>query len=238
MIKAISLADNGMLDAITTGPLTKASLKLANVPYIDHTEILSAYSKGDPVTMLATRKLRVAHVMRHLSLAESIKKLSSERILKTIIETAEGIKKTLGVKNPKLIVAGLNPHNGDGGIMGDEEKLIILPAIIQAQNKGYDVIGPVAADSAFPQALLGFADAVVALYHDQGHIAVKANDWRRSFTITVGLNIIRTSPNHGSALDIAGKNIADENSILEALYQASIIAKMDTIPSREIKKVN
>ena len=224
--KAVELAQAGEIDAITTAPITKESIKLAGLPYIDHTQILSAHVKGTPITILATKKLKVAHVMRHHSLVESVLQLSIEKIVTTIIHTAKGLEKTYGICNPKLIVAGLNPHNGDNGIMGDEEGRIIQPAVLKARQVGINAIGPIAADSAFPQVILGEADAAVALYHDQGHIAIKVDDWRGSYTVTIGMNVIRTSPNHGSALTISTKGLADEKSFLEAIYEACRIIEI------------
>ena len=214
VIKAIKLAKAKAIDAIVTAPLTKESLKLAEVGFLDHTEILDAHFDGNPVSLLATRQLKVAHVMRHLSLANSISGLTERKIYNTIRDTSLGLAIAYKLKKVRLIVAGLNPHNGDAGLMGDEEARIIAPAIERARDDGFSVQGPIAADSAFPKAILGEADAVIAMYHDQGHIAIKVNDWRRSYTITVGLEILRTSANHGSALDIAGKQMADETSAL------------------------
>lgn len=223
VLKAIELAQEKKIAAIATAPLTKESLKQAKIKCIDHTQIFSEHVRGNAVTLLATQQLRVAHVMRHLSLANSVAQLTEERVLKTIVDTAQGLAETYNLDPVKLIVAGLNPHNGDWGLMGNEEKQIILPAIKRARAAGLCVWGPIAADSAFPKAIHGEANAVIAMYHDQGHIAIKVNDWRKSYTVTVGLEIIRTSVNHGSALDIAGKGIADETSMFESICAAKNI---------------
>lgn len=221
VLKAIELARAGVIDVIATAPVTKESFVLAGVPHVDHTQILAAHASGRGVTLLATRQLRVSHVMRHLSLSDSVTKLTREKIVETIVDTAHGVASAYGIDPVRVMVAGLNPHNGDGGLMGDEETRVVAPAIAEARAAGIQCWGPVPADSAFPKAILGEADVVIALYHDQGHIAVKTNNWRQSIGITVGLDILRTSADHGSALDIAGMGIAHEDSMMESIYAAA-----------------
>jgi 4-hydroxythreonine-4-phosphate dehydrogenase len=220
MLKAISLAKASEIDAIVTAPITKASLKMANIPYLDHTEILDKEFNNQSVTLLATPELRVSHVMRHMSLKDSVTGLTEQLVFNTITQTNEVMNEIITDRPPKILVAGLNPHNSDNGLMGNEEETIIKPAIKKAKEKGVDVSGPIAADSVFPKAILGECDVVVAMYHDQGHIAIKTNNWRKSIGLTLGSGVLRTSADHGSALDIAGKNIAHEDSLLEALQVA------------------
>lgn len=213
---AIAAAKRGEIDALVTAPITKAALALAKIPYRDHTEILAAAWPGEVVTLLGNPMLKVVHVMRHLSLRESVVGVSYDKVLDTIMTTHRTMRAAYS-RAPRLFVAGLNPHNGDAGLMGDEEKTIILPAVIAAQKEGVLVEGPIAADSVFPLAMEGGVDAVIALYHDQGHIAIKASDWRRSYGLTLGLPVLRSSVDHGSALDIAGRGVAHPGSLLAAI---------------------
>jgi len=226
VLKSIEMLKRGEIEAIVTGPVTKASLFKASVPFLDHTEIFDDNFNGRAVTLLATQDLMVSHVMRHVSLANAIRGLTEDKIFSTIVETCNALNKTFDIKFPRIIVAGLNPHNGDKGLMGDEEKTIITPAIERAKAEGIQVRGPVAADSAFPIAIEGGAVVVVAMFHDQGHIAVKSHNWKKSHGITAGLDLIRTSVDHGSALDIAGRGIAYEDSLVEAIKAAVKLCKI------------
>jgi len=226
ILKAIELARTNSIDGIVTNPITKAALKKASIPYIDHTEIFKHQFNKQPITFLATENLKTTFVMRHLSLKDSILKLTQEKIFTTILDTWNALKDGYKIKNPTIIVTGVNPHNGDSGLLGEEELKIVQPAIRKALQEGVNVIGPIAADSAFPKALNGEADVVVSMFHDQGHIAIKTNDWKKSIGITLGLPVIRTSVDHGSALDIATKGIAYNDSLLSAVKEAVKLVKI------------
>lgn len=224
VLKATALALSGEIDAIATAPLNKEAMQSAGHHYIGHTEILIDVTKTpECTTMLATTGLRVTHVTRHVPFKTIAEKITTESVLRTIVITYEGML-DLGYEHPRLAVAGLNPHNGEGGILGMEEIDAIAPAVKAAQAQGIGAYGPVPADSVFFQAIRGDYDVVVCMYHDQGHIAVKTHGFEHSITITLGLPIVRTSADHGTAFDIAGRGIAHEDSMVEAIVEAARIA--------------
>lgn len=221
---AAALAQQGLVDAVATGPINKAALRVAGVPYVGHTELLAALTGEERVTtMLATPGLRVVHVTRHVPLAEVPALITKGRVLDTLRITDRGLKQ-MGILEPRLAVAALNPHGGDGGLLGREEIESIGPAVEEAAKEGIDARGPVPADTVFFQAIAGTFDAVVAMYHDQGHIPIKTHDFARSVTVTLGLPIVRTSVDHGTAFDIAWQGEADETSMVEAIRLASQLA--------------
>jgi len=224
VLKATHLAMAGEIDAIATAPLNKEAMQSAGHHYIGHTEILAEVTETpDCTTMLATPGLRVTHVTRHVPFRAISDKLTLDSVLLTTQITYEGML-DLGYEHPRIAVAGLNPHNGEGGILGMEEIDVIAPAVKVAQEKGIGAYGPIPADSVFFQAIRGDYDVVVCMYHDQGHIAVKTHGFERSITITLGLPIVRTSADHGTAFDIAGRGIAHEDSMVEAIVEAARIA--------------
>ncbi|HHX70714.1 MAG: 4-hydroxythreonine-4-phosphate dehydrogenase PdxA [Miniphocaeibacter sp.] len=208
------------VDAIATTPINKESLRAANIPYIGHTEMLEDISGvHDPLTMFEVENLRVFFLSRHLSLRDAIDVVKYDRVLEYIRRCTEALNK-LGVKG-KMAVAGLNPHSGEHGLFGMEEVEEITPAIEQAQKEGYDVVGPIGADSVFHQALQGQYACVLSLYHDQGHIATKTYNFEKTISITNSMPFLRTSVDHGTAYDIAGKNIASAVSMIEAVKLAA-----------------
>ena len=208
------------VDAIATTPINKESLRAADVPYIGHTEMLEDISGvHDPLTMFEVETLRVFFLSRHLSLKDAIDVIKYDRVLDYIKRSTEALNK-LGVKGT-MAVAGLNPHSGEHGLFGMEEVDEIEPAIIQAQKEGYDVVGPIGADSVFHQALQGKYACVLSLYHDQGHIATKTYNFEKTISITNSMPFLRTSVDHGTAYDIAGKNIASAVSMIEAVKLAA-----------------
>lgn len=219
--RAVELAQTGRVDGIATGPINKAALQAAGVPYIGHTELLAALTDAQRVTtMLATPGLRVVHVTRHVPLREVAAHITRARVLETIRLTDAGLQ-GMGIAGPRLAVAALNPHSGDDGLVGREEIEVIEPAVEVARAEGIDVHGPVPADSVFFRAIRGEFDAVVAMYHDQGHIPIKTYGFERSVTVTLGLPIVRTSVDHGTAFDIAWQGVASEESMVEAIQLAS-----------------
>jgi len=220
-IKAsVDLSNKEFIKAIATTPINKESLKAANVPFIGHTEIYAALSDThDPLTMFEIEKLRVFFLSRHVSLRKAIDMVKKERVMDYIKRSHEALER-LGVKGT-IAVAGLNPHSGEHGLFGWEEVEEIVPAIEEMQRQGYDVIGPVPADSIFAIGLSGKWAAILSLYHDQGHIATKTYDFHRTISITNGMPFLRTSVDHGTAMDIAGKNIANEISMSEAIILAA-----------------
>ena len=219
--QATSLALSGQVDAIATGPINKASLRIAGSPHIGHTEMLAALTAAQRVTtMLATPGLRVVHVTRHVPLCDVASHITRERVLDTIRLTDAGLEE-MGISEPRVAVAALNPHGGDEGLVGQEEITVIGPAVESAQELGIDAHGPIPADSVFFRAIRGEFDAVVAMYHDQGHIPIKTHGFERSVTVTLGLPIVRTSVDHGTAFDIAWQGVADEASMVEAIQLAA-----------------
>lgn len=218
---AVKLAMAGEVNALATTPINKESLRAAGINQIGHTEILATLSQADdPLTMFEVRGLRVFFLSRHVSLRQACDLVTKERVFNYIIRCAETLKK-IGVTEGTMAVAGLNPHSGEHGLFGDEEVKAIEPAVKAAQTQGYQVVGPIGADSVFHQALQGYYNAVLSLYHDQGHIATKTLDFERTISITSGLPFLRTSVDHGTAFDIAGKGIASEVSLTEAIRLAA-----------------
>lgn len=229
--KAVELATAGEVKALATTPINKESLKAANVPYIGHTEMLEALAgSDDPLTMFEVRGMRIFFLTRHLSLKDAIAAMTKERVHDYLVRCDRALAR-LGVENRRWAVAGLNPHSGEGGLFGWEEVEQIKPGIELAVADGINVVGPVPADSVFFQALNGKYDAVLSLYHDQGHIAAKMTDFHRTISITNGLPFLRTSVDHGTAFDIAGKNIAESTSMEECIKLAAQYAPKFTANS-------
>lgn len=219
--KAVDLAMAGEVKALATTPINKESLKAAKVPYIGHTEMLEDLAGShDPLTMFEVRGMRVFFLTRHLSLKDAIAQITKERVHDYLIRCDKALQR-LGVEERKFAVAGLNPHSGENGLFGREEVDEIKPGIEAAVKDGIKAVGPVPADSVFFQALNGKYDAVLSLYHDQGHIATKMADFHRTISITNGLPFLRTSVDHGTAFDIAGKNIAESISMEECIKLAA-----------------
>lgn len=219
--KSVELAMDNEVAAIATPPINKEALKAANIRYIGHTEMLEALAKSyDPLTMFEVKGLRIFFLTRHVSLKDAIGLVTKERVYEYLTRCKEALRR-LGIENGKFAVAGLNPHSGESGLFGMEEVNEISPGIKLAQQSGVNVVGPVPADSVFFQALNGKYDAVLSLYHDQGHIAAKMTDFHRTVSLTNGLPFLRTSVDHGTAFDIAGKNIAESISMEEAIKVAA-----------------
>jgi len=222
---AIELANEGKIQAICTAPLNKEALHKGGHMYPGHTEILAELTgTKDFSMMLSSPKLKVIHVTTHVGLIDAINRINPERVYNVIQLAHETLSKS-GNKNPKIGVCGINPHAGENGLFGyGEEEEKIIPAVERAQNVGINVEGPLPADTLFFRAQRGDFDIVVAMYHDQGHGPIKVLGLEAGVNITVGLPIIRTSVDHGTAFDIAGKGIVDERSLLEALRQAIELA--------------
>lgn len=219
--KAVELALDGKVAAIATAPINKESLRAAQINQIGHTEILAELSHTpDPLTLFEVRGMRVFFLSRHVSLRQACDLVTKERVLEYIIRCTEALQR-LGVTQGTMAVAGLNPHSGEHGLFGDEEINHVEPAVKAAQARGYQVVGPIGADSVFHQALQGQYNAVLSLYHDQGHIATKTVDFEKTIAITNGLPFLRTSVDHGTAFDIAGKGIASAVSMIEAIRLAA-----------------
>lgn len=222
--RAIGLAMAGEVDAIATAPLNKEALWAAGYPYPGHTEMLAALT-GSPesLTMFVVGTLRIFFLTRHVSLRDAIAGITRERVRETL-RVMGGVLRDLGFPSPRIAVAGLNPHAGEGGKMGDEEIREIAPGVQDARASGLDVSGPIPADSVFHLAAQGRFDAVLSLYHDQGHIAAKMTDFYKTVSVTTGLPFVRTSVDHGTAFDIAGTGVASPVSMIEAIRVAAELA--------------
>lgn len=219
--KSIELAMEGKVSAVATTPINKEALRAAGVPFIGHTEIFGALTgTEDPLTMFETNGLRVFFLTRHLSLRDMLDCITKDNIVSCVQECVKALER-LGVTEGTMAIAGLNPHCGEHGLFGWEEVNEIMPAVEELQRMGYRVAGPIGADSVFHQAALGKYNSVLSLYHDQGHIATKTLDFDRTISITNGMPILRTSVDHGTAFDIAGKGIASEISMIEAIRLAA-----------------
>ncbi len=219
--RAVQLALQKKVDAITTPPINKVSLKKANINYTGHTEILAGLTKSpDPLTMFHVRSLNVFFLTRHMSLIDAIESITENLILEYIVRCASALKR-LGIRNPIIAIAGLNPHCGENGLFGNEEIKHIIPAVKEAQAMGYRVEGPISADVVFHLAIQGEYSAVLSLYHDQGHIAVKTFDFEKAISLTLGLPFLRTSVDHGTAFNIAGTGTASEVSMTQAIITAA-----------------
>ena len=215
--KCIELANKGKVDAVATTPINKESLRAGGINYIGHTEIFGALTETeDPLTMFETNGMRVFFLTRHVSLREMLDMITKDRIIDYVKRCMKALEK-LGVTDGTMAIAGLNPHSGEHGLFGWEEVNEIMPAIEELQAEGYKVVGPIGADSVFHQAAQGRYNSVLSLYHDQGHIATKTLD----FEITNGMPILRTSVDHGTAFDIAGKGIVSAVSMIEAILLAA-----------------
>ncbi len=240
IIKGIELAKAKHVDAVATAPINKESLHMGGHKYSGHTEIFAEYTNTPKYAMLlasgirSDRKLCVIHVSTHVSLKEACERVKKDRVVE-VIKLADKGMKLLGFENPRIAVAGLNPHCSEEGLFGHEEADEIIPAIAAAKELGYDVYGPVPPDTVFVKSMGGESDVVVAMYHDQGHIPLKLcgfsmNPVTKQYTsmsginCTIGLPIIRTSVDHGTAYGKAGEGRANEESMLDAIYAAVTIA--------------
>ena len=219
--ESIRLANEGLADAVATTPINKESLRAGGVPYIGHTEIFGALTgTEDPLTMFEVRGMRVFFLTRHVSLRQACDLVTKDRIKDYVKRCTEALRR-LGVTEGTMAIAGLNPHSGEHGLFGNEEVEQVYPAVEELRQEGYDVAGPIGADSVFHLALQGRYNSVLSLYHDQGHIATKTLDFDRTIAITNGMPILRTSVDHGTAFDIAGKGIAGAVSMKEAIRLAA-----------------
>jgi 4-hydroxythreonine-4-phosphate dehydrogenase len=222
---AAELAMSGEAQAICTAPLNKLALHNAGHPYPGHTEMLAALTNTPEVSMmLTTPKLRVVHVTTHIGLLDMIARVEPGLVARTIGRGHRALV-TAGIEHPRIAVCGLNPHAGENGLFGHhEEETKIAPGVEQAQAEGIDVVGPLPADTLFFLAARGDYDLVVAIYHDQGHGPIKVQGLEDGVNITLGLPVVRTSVDHGTAFDIAGTGVADHRSMMEALRQAAVLA--------------
>jgi 4-hydroxythreonine-4-phosphate dehydrogenase len=216
---------SGRYCALVTGPVHKTSLSRAGFRHAGQTEWLAQKTGTKKFAMmLASSRLRVALVSTHLSLARAVRRVRRDKIVQVASLTRSFLRR-IGLRNPRIAVAGLNPHAGENGIIGGEDRAIILPAVQSLRRRGWRVQGPLSPDTVFHQAVRGEFDAVVCMYHDQGLIPLKLLAFDTGVNVTLGLPFARTSPDHGTAYDIAGRNRANPGSMIEAIKLACVLAK-------------
>lgn len=229
---AARLALDGEVDAIVTAPIDKTALNAAGYRVPGHTEMLAQLAGGRPVSMMMAAEatalggaLRVVLATTHIALADVPAAISVDRIREQVRLTDEGLRRGWGLREPRIALCALNPHASDGGLFGDEEARILGPARDALREEGFDLRGPIPADTVFVRALRGEFDAVVAPYHDVGMAAFKTAAFGRGVNVTLGLPFVRTSPDHGTAFDIAGQGRADSSSMVEAMRLAVRLAR-------------
>ena len=224
VLEAGSLAKDGRISAIVTAPINKEAASLAGYKDVGHMEVFQSQTGAKEVaTMLMADQLRVVHLTTHRSLRVACDYVTRDNVLAKTMLTHEHFTRW-GFPTPRIAIAALNPHASDGGLIGDEEEKHITPAVEAARSQGVDATGPVPPDTVFNQAIDGKFDVVLAMYHDQGHIAIKVHNWAKSVSVNLGLPFIRTSVDHGTAFDIAGKGVADHESMMEAIGVAVDLA--------------
>ena len=226
--EAVKWVRIGELDALTTCPINKQAMNVAGYSFPGHTELLAHLAQVPSVAMMFLgSRWKIVLVTTHLPLKDVSKWITATRILSVLRLTDEGMKKYFGIPHPKIAVLGLNPHCGEEGLLGEEEKREILPAIAEAKSLGMDVRGPFPADSFFDLSGRYTYDVVVSMYHDQGLIPVKMLDFKEAINFTLGLPFIRTSVDHGTAYDIAGRGLADPTNLVKAIFTAANLSKLN-----------
>jgi 4-hydroxythreonine-4-phosphate dehydrogenase len=241
IVRAVTAARAGEFDAIATAPVNKLAFSLAGLPWKGHTDLLAHLCGAPRVAMLFySPALVVVLATVHVPLRDVPRLLTVERLLETIELTAEWLP-LVTPRRPRIAVAGLNPHAGENGLLGSEDDDVIAPVVAEARKRGFDVSGPFPADTVFVRASRGEFDAVVACYHDQGLIPVKLLAFGEAVNVTIGLPIVRTSVDHGTAFDIAGKGVANEGSMVQAVLLAARLARarklLEVPPAPEAPRV-
>jgi 4-hydroxythreonine-4-phosphate dehydrogenase len=225
--EAVKWVRTGKLDAMTTCPINKKAINSAGYRFSGHTELLAHLTQASSVAMMFLgSKWKIVLVTTHLPLKEVSKWITKHRVLSTIRLTEEGLRKYFGIAHPRMAVLGLNPHCGEEGLLGEEEKKEISPAIAEARSQGLEAEGPFPADSFFNLSSHSIFDAVISMYHDQGLIPVKMSAFEEAVNFTLGLPFIRTSVGHGTAYDIAGRGLADPTNLIKAMFLASNLSKL------------
>ena len=219
--RSTEMALAGTIDAVATAPVNKEALRLGRVPYLDHTAMLAGLTGcRDLLTMFAVQRMKIFFATRHVSLRQACGEITADAVFATLVK-ADAALRRFGWLEARIAVAALNPHGGEHGLFGDEEMTALRPAVARAQEGGINAYGPIPADTVFHLCQRGDFDAVLSLYHDQGHIAAKTFDFERTVSVTTGLPFVRTSVDHGTAFDIAGKGVASAVSMAEAIRVAA-----------------
>lgn len=223
--KATQALLNNQIDVLVTGPIHKHNIQSPEFNFPGHTEYLGAKLGGEPLMLLCSDELKVAVVTGHIPVKDVASKISTEKVYQKINQLHKSLKEDFGIRKPKIAVLGLNPHAGDNGVIGTEDKDIIIPAVQKAFNENKMVYGPYSADGFFGNGTYKKFDGILAMYHDQGLVPFKTLSFNNGVNYTAGLNYVRTSPDHGTGYDIAGKNIANETSFKKAIYTAIDVYK-------------
>ncbi len=224
----------GFVDGLVTGPVDKASIHSEEFPFKGHTEFLTNFfGSSESLMLMVSEKLRVGVVTEHVSVRDVASLITKEKIEAKLKVMEHALRHDFGILKPRMAILGLNPHAGDGGLIGAEDEQIIKPLIADLKNKGKLVFGPFPADGFFGSGMYTKYDGILAMYHDQGLVPFKIIAFEEGVNFTAGLSIVRTSPDHGTAYPLAGKNQADESSLREAIYRAADIIKQRTSPSTE-----
>ena len=222
--KAMADLNDGELDAMVTAPINKETAQSEAFPYTGHTEFVAAHAEGEPMMIMCSDRLRVGLVTIHIPVAEVSRNISKEKIMQSLTTIRQTLKADFGIVEPRIAVLALNPHAGEGGMLGSEEQEIIKPAIEESFEQGVLAFGPFPADGLFASGAYAKYDAVLAMYHDQGLTPFKTLS-PDGVNFTAGLSLVRTSPDHGTAYDIAGKGVADAQSMRNAIYTAIDIVR-------------
>ncbi|HVE12889.1 MAG TPA: 4-hydroxythreonine-4-phosphate dehydrogenase PdxA [Elusimicrobiota bacterium] len=223
---ALDLCARGRVHGMVTGPISKEAWALGGVPYPDHTELLRERTSSPRATMmLAAGRLKAVLVTRHMPLARAPRALTARAVVETAELTAASLRDGLGIARPRLALCALNPHAGEGGLLGDEEERVLRPALALLRRRGADVAGPIPADTAWAEHAAGRFDALLALYHDQALIPLKLADRFGVVNWTIGAPLVRTSPGHGTAFDVAGRGRADASATIAAALWAARVAR-------------
>jgi 4-hydroxythreonine-4-phosphate dehydrogenase len=223
--KACQALQDGSVDVLVTAPINKENIQSDSFKFPGHTEFLEQQFDGQALMLMLNNDLRIGVVTGHLPLEQVSKHITQELILQKLQLFNQSLIQDFGVRKPKIAVLGLNPHAGDNGLLGKEEEETIIPALQKAEDKGILAFGPYPADGFFGSNKLKAFDGVLAMYHDQGLVPFKTLSFGNGVNFTSGLSVVRTSPDHGTAFDIAGKNIASESSFIQAIYTACDIYK-------------
>ncbi|MFN3852292.1 MAG: 4-hydroxythreonine-4-phosphate dehydrogenase PdxA [Spirosomataceae bacterium] len=241
--RAVNDLKAGRIDALVTAPINKHNIQSEEFKFVGHTEYLAeSFNSKEYLMFMVSERLKIGVVTGHLPLEKVKQSISKELIIKKIEQILNSLKKDFGIQKPRIAVLGLNPHAGENGLLGNEEKEIINPAIIETKKKGNLVFGPFPADGFFGTAAWQQYDAVLAMYHDQGLMPFKMLAFEEGVNFTAGLPAVRTSPDHGTAYDIAGKNEADESSLIQAIYTAVDVSQRRkenaSLEANSLKKKN
>lgn len=217
---------SGIIDALVTAPINKKSMQLAGFEYPGHTEYLTAQSEvAESLMLMISDNLRIGLVTNHLPVSQVAQSITTELVIKKLVILTKTLIQDFGIDKPKIALLGLNPHAGDGGVIGDEEENVLIPAILEAKKAEHFVFGPFPADGFFGSGQFAKFDGILAMYHDQGLVPFKTLSFGAGVNYTAGLSFIRTSPDHGTGFDIAGKNVAEPDSFRNAIYSAIDIVR-------------